>query len=64
MAGMMIKKHSRAIFCSLALVLTLLILTPQLPADEGMWPLSELPRLNLKEKGLRMDPPDGPGLDL
>ncbi len=55
MAGMMIKKHSRAIFCSLALVLTLLILTPQLPADEGMWPLSELPRLNLKEKGLRMD---------
>lgn len=56
MAGMMIKKHSRAIFCSLALVLTFLILTPQLPADEGMWPLSELPRLNLKEKGLRMDP--------
>ena len=54
MAGRIIKKHSRAVLGYL--VLTLLILTPQLPADEGMWPLSELPRLNLKEKGLRMDP--------
>jgi len=25
-------------------------------ADEGMWPLSEIQKLNLREKGLRMDP--------
>ncbi|MDI6697335.1 MAG: S46 family peptidase [Candidatus Saccharicenans sp.] len=56
MVRKMIKRHCGSILFFPILILTLLILTPQISADEGMWPLSELPRLNLKEKGLRMDP--------
>ncbi|RFT16729.1 MAG: hypothetical protein OP8BY_1342 [Candidatus Saccharicenans subterraneus] len=52
----MIKTCHRAILFSLVLISGLLLFTGKLPADEGMWPLSELQRLNLQEKGLRMDP--------
>ena len=45
-----------AILCILVLISALFLFPPELPADEGMWPLSELPRLNLQEKGLRLDP--------
>lgn len=41
---------------TLVLILAILVLAAGLPAEEGMWPLSELPRLNLKEKGLRLEP--------
>lgn len=48
--------NSRKILSALILISAVLILAAELPADEGMWPLSELQRLNLQEKGLRMDP--------
>lgn len=41
---------------SLFIMLTVFILATMLVADEGMYPLSEVPGLNLKEKGLRIDP--------
>jgi hypothetical protein len=52
----MIKTCHQAILFSLVLISGLLLFSLKLPADEGMWPLSELQRLNLQEKGLRMDP--------
>lgn len=48
--------HSRESLSTLVLILAIMVLAAGLPAEEGMWPLSELPRLNLKEKGLRLDP--------
>ncbi|MCX8159722.1 MAG: S46 family peptidase [Candidatus Saccharicenans sp.] len=47
--------NSRAILSALVLISTILVLAAMVAGDEGMWPLSELPRLNLREKGLRMD---------
>jgi len=46
----MIKTYGRAILFSLLLISALLLFKQKLPADEGMWPLSELHRLNLKER--------------
>ncbi len=48
--------NTRKILSALILISAILVLAAELPADEGMWPLSELPRLNLQEKGLRLDP--------
>lgn len=46
----------RKLSSSLFIILAVFILATMLVADEGMYPLSEVPRLSLKEKGLRMDP--------
>lgn len=46
----------RLIFSFLILFSTIFLSSIWLLADEGMWPLSELDKLNLKEKGLRIDP--------
>lgn len=40
----------------LYLILIVFCLSTGLAADEGMYPLSEIPRLNLQEKGLKIDP--------
>ncbi len=40
----------------LYLILIVFYLATGLAADEGMYPLSEIPRLNLQEKGLKIDP--------
>jgi len=46
----------KKIIAGLFILLSVSTLTALLMADEGMWPLSELPKLNLKEKDLRIDP--------
>ena len=46
----------RKILSASFLISLVFILVAGLKADEGMWPLSEVPRLNLQEKGLRLDP--------
>lgn len=46
----------KKIIAGLFILLSVSTLTALLMADEGMWPLSELEKLNLKEKGLRIDP--------
>ncbi len=53
----------RLMFCSFAFIIVLQLAL----ADEGMYPISELYKLNLKSKGLRIDPkaiynPNGIGL--
>lgn len=55
-------------FLTLLAIATLTVAgTFSITADEGMYPLSELGRLNLRAKGLKLDPkevynPDGPSL--
>jgi len=44
------------ILAAFSLVLIFWGLSLSVRADEGMWPLSEIQKLNLREKGLRMDP--------
>jgi hypothetical protein len=53
---MNLSRQKKIFFVWIFLVINLSVLVLSLSADEGMWPLSELPKLNLKEKGLRIDP--------
>jgi len=46
----------KAVASGILSFLILLGLALFLSADEGMWPLSELQKVNLREKGLRIDP--------
>ena len=50
------KPAFRQVFSLLIAMAVILNLTTIVAADEGMWPLSEIPKLNLQEKGLRIDP--------
>jgi hypothetical protein len=49
------KKHG---YLAIALVLVLFLLWIQISADEGMWPISEIHKLGLQEKGLRISAED------
>lgn len=43
-------------FISLILMTSLALLIPTILADEGMWPISEIQKLNLRSKGLEISP--------
>ncbi len=40
------------------LILFVFLMTQYLPADEGMWPITEIDRINLKSKGLEVEVTD------
>ena len=48
----------RSLVISLALVSAVLFMRLDVTADEGMYPISEIHKLNLKVKGLKIDPKD------
>lgn len=48
----------RSFVISLALVSAVLFMRLDVTADEGMYPISEIHKLNLKVKGLKIDPKD------
>jgi len=48
----------RSLVISLALVSAVLFMHLDVTADEGMYPISEIHKLNLKVKGLKIDPKD------
>jgi hypothetical protein len=63
---MMLKKHGK-IWMAAASMTSMIVMAFILSADEGMWPISEIQKLNLKAKGLEISPeeiynPDGSSL--
>ena len=48
----------RSLIISLALVSAVTLMRIDVSADEGMYPISEIHKLNLKAKGLKIDPKD------
>jgi len=48
----------RSLVISLALVSAVLFMRLDVTADEGMYPISEIHKINLKVKGLKIDPKD------
>lgn len=48
----------RSLVISLAVISAVLFMRLDVSADEGMYPISEIQKLNLKAKGLKIDPKD------